>query len=70
MNIEQLKKFSEGSVVDSDILISSGIIKKKGDGIKILGEGSIDYPLSLKVDRISRGAREKIEAAGGSVEVI
>ncbi|MBE9546182.1 MAG: 50S ribosomal protein L15 [Proteobacteria bacterium] len=70
VNIEQLKGFPEGSVIDSDTLISSGIIKKKGDGIKILGEGSIDYPLSLKVDRISRGAREKIEAAGGSVEVI
>ena len=70
VNIEQLKRFPEDSVIDSNTLISSGIIKKKGDGIKILGKGFIDYPLSLKVDRISRGAREKIQAAGGSVEVI
>ena len=70
VNIEQLKRFPEGSVIDSNTLISSGIIKKKGDGIKILGKGFIDYPLSLKVDRISRGAREKIQAAGGSIEVI
>ncbi|MDO9529773.1 MAG: 50S ribosomal protein L15 [Syntrophales bacterium] len=70
VNIEQLNKFPEGSVIDSNILISSGIIKNKGDGIKILGKGSIDYPLLLKVDRISRGAREKIESAGGSIEVI
>lgn len=69
VNIEQLKRFSEGSVVDSEAIISSGIVKKRGDGIKILGNGSIDYPLFLKVDRISHGAREKIEAAGGSVEV-
>ncbi len=70
VNVEQLKRFSEGSVIDSDTLVSSGIIRKRGDGIKILGKGSIDYPLLLKVDRISRGAREKIEAAGGSVDVI
>ena len=70
VNIEQLKRFPEDSVIDLDILISSGIIKKKGDGVKILGEGAIDYPLSLKVNGISRGAREKIEAAGGFVEVI
>ena len=70
VNIEQLSKFPEGSVIDSNTLISSGIIKKKGDGIKILGKGSIDYPLLLKVDRISRAAREKIESAGGSIEVI
>jgi len=70
VNIEQLSKFPEGSVIDSNTLISSGIIKDKGDGIKILGKGSIDYPLLLKVERISRGAREKIESAGGSIEVI
>lgn len=70
VSIEQLKRFPEGSVIDSDTLVNSGIIKKKGDGIKVLGKGSIDYPLSLKIDRISRGAREKIEAAGGTVEVI
>ncbi len=70
VNIEQLNKFPEGSVIDSNTLISSGIIKNKGDGIKILGKGSIDYPLLLKVDRISRSAREKIESAGGSIEVI
>ncbi len=70
VNIEQLNKFPEGSVIDSNTLISNGVIKSKGDGIKILGKGSINYPLLLKVDRISRSAREKIENAGGSIEVI
>jgi large subunit ribosomal protein L15 len=47
------------------------LVKKKGDGIKVLGKGNIEYPISVKVDMISRGAKGKIEAAGGSVvEVI
>jgi len=70
VNIEQLKRFTEGSVVDAEALLGSGIIKRKGDGIKILGKGDIDYPLTVKVNNISRSAREKIEASGGSVEVI
>jgi len=70
VNIEQLKRFEEGSVVDAEALLGSGIIKRKGDGIKILGKGDIDYPLTVKVNNISRSAREKIEASGGSVEVI
>jgi large subunit ribosomal protein L15 len=70
VNLEQLKKFPEGSVVDADILLESGIIKRKGDGVKILGNGDIGHPLSFKVHRISRSAREKIEASGGTIEVI
>jgi large subunit ribosomal protein L15 len=70
VNLEQLKKFAEGSVVDPDTLLQQGIIKRKGDGVKILGKGDITYPLTLKVNNISRSAREKIEASGGSVEVI
>ena len=71
VNIEQLKKFPEGSLIDKDFLISSGLIKRKGDTVKVLGKGDIDYPLSIKVDMISRGAKEKIVNAGGSViEVI
>jgi large subunit ribosomal protein L15 len=70
VNLDQLKKFAEGSVVDPDTLLQQGIIKRKGDGVKILGKGDITYPLTLKVNNISRSAREKIEASGGSVEVI
>jgi large subunit ribosomal protein L15 len=71
VNIEQLKKFPEGSLIDKDSLISFGLIKRKGDTIKVLGKGDIDYPLSIKVDMISRGAKEKIVNAGGSIiEVI
>jgi len=67
VNVEQLKKFPQGSVIDKDVLVSAGLVKRKGDGIKVLGKGNIDYPVSIKVDMISQAAREKIEAAGGSI---
>lgn len=71
INIDQLRRFPEGSVIDRSVLVEAGLVKKTGDGIKILGKGDIEYPISVKVDMISRGAKGKIEAAGGSVvEVI
>jgi large subunit ribosomal protein L15 len=71
VNIDQLKQFVQGSVVDRDTLFSAGLVTRKADAIKILGKGEIGFPLSLKVDMISRGARQKIEAAGGTIiEVI
>ncbi|MBW2594983.1 MAG: 50S ribosomal protein L15 [Deltaproteobacteria bacterium] len=70
VNIGQLNKFPKDSIVDVDALVTSGIVKGSGDGIKLLGSGSIDYPLTLKVNGISRSAREKIEASGGRVEVV
>ena len=71
INIDQLKKFPAGSLIDEEALVRSGVVNNKRDGIKVLGNGSIDYPVTLKMNMISRGAREKIEAAGGSiVEVI
>ena len=71
INIDQLKRFPEGSVIDKDALLEAGLVNRIGDGIKVLGKGNIEYPISVKVDMISRGAKDKIEAAGGSVvEVI
>jgi len=70
VKLEQLKEFPEGSVVDAEALLKNGIIKRRGDGVKILGNGAIDYPLSIKVNKVSRNAREKIEASGGTIEVI
>jgi large subunit ribosomal protein L15 len=70
VNIGALNKFPEGSVVDADRLVESGVIKGAGDGIKLLGKGTINHSLTIKVNGVSRSAREKIEAAGGSVEVI
>jgi len=67
VNIDQLKRFPEGSVVDRETVLAMGLVKRKADGIKVLGNGQIDYPLSLRVDLVSRGARQKIEAAGGTI---
>ena len=70
INIEQLKMFPEGSVIDVESLMNRGIIKRQGDAVKLLGKGEIAYPLNLKIHMVSDAAREKIESAGGSVEVI
>jgi large subunit ribosomal protein L15 len=67
VNVESLNRFAENSVVDAELLLNSGLIKRTGDAIKILGNGDIKVPLTVKVDMISKGARTKIVAAGGSV---
>ena len=56
-------------MVDEAALIRNGLVKGKNDGIKLLGQGDIKYPLTIKIDRISKSARKKIEVAGGNVEV-
>lgn len=68
INIRDLARFESGSVIDEAVLAGAGLIKNKRDGVKLLGQGSIDYPLTVKLDRVSNSAREKIEAAGGKVE--
>jgi large subunit ribosomal protein L15 len=70
VNIDQLKVFPEGTVVDAEALVNCGVLNRRGDGIKVLGKGEIGYPLQLKVNRISVEARKKIEAAGGTVEEV
>jgi large subunit ribosomal protein L15 len=70
INIRDLSRFESGSLVDESALVRSGLVSGKRDGIKLLGKGTIAYPLSIKVHRISKGARAKIESAGGKIEVI
>jgi large subunit ribosomal protein L15 len=70
INIRDLARFESGSVIDETVLAEVGLVKNKRDGIKLLGQGSIDYPLTVKLDGVSKSAREKIEAAGGKVEVV
>jgi large subunit ribosomal protein L15 len=70
INIRDLEKFESGSVVDESLLIQKGLIKGKRDSIKLLGKGDISFPLVIKLKGVSTGAREKIEAAGGTVEVV
>ena len=70
INIRDLSRFKKGSLVDETALIREGLVKGKRDGIKLLGHGEIKYPLSIKIDEISKSAREKIEAVDGNIEVI
>ena len=69
VNVRDLAKFESGTVVDEAALVRAGLVKGRRDGIKVLGHGEIGIPLTVKVDRISKSAREKIESAGGKVEV-
>ena len=70
INIRDLSRFESGSLVDKGALTQEGLVRGKNDGIVLLGKGDISIPLTIKVNRISKGAREKIEGAGGTVEVI
>ncbi len=64
-------KFPAGSVVGPDALIQAGLIKKSGRGaVKVLGDGAIGHALTVKTHKISESARQKLEAAGGRIEVL
>jgi large subunit ribosomal protein L15 len=70
INIRDLAHFENGATVDEVALVKSGLVKGAYDGIKLLGQGDIDFPLQIKVSAISKSAQEKIVAAGGTVEVL
>ena len=70
VNAGTLNQFEDGSVVDTQALIDAGIVKKCCDGVKILSNGKLEKKLTVKVSAFSKGAKEKIEAAGGKAEVI
>ncbi len=70
INVDALERFENGTVVTVETLIEAGIVKNPRDGVKILGNGELTKKLTVKVDAYSEGAKEKIEAVGGSVEVI
>jgi large subunit ribosomal protein L15 len=70
VNVSDLSRFEQGAVVDEASLVRSGLIKGRKDGIKLLGQGDINIALTVKLNAVSRNAKAKIEAAGGTVEVI
>lgn len=70
INVSDLNKFENGAVVDAAALKEAGIIKKTLDGIKVLGNGDINVKVTVKAAKFTETAKEKIEAAGGKVEVM
>ena len=70
INVDVLNRFEDGTEVTVDTLLASKAISKAGDGVKILGNGELTKKLTVKVNAVSETAKAKIEAAGGTVEVI
>ncbi len=70
VNLNDLNKFEEGTVVTPDLLLEAGILKNERDPLKVLGDGELDRKLEVRAHRFSKQALAKIEAAGGKTEVI
>ena len=70
VNVGALAAFEAGATVDPETLEARGVIKHGKDGVKLLGEGDAPKNLTVKVHKVSAGAKQKIEAAGGSVEIL
>jgi len=70
VNVEVLNCFEDGATVDMEALMAKGIVRKENDGLKVLGRGEINKKLTVKAAIFSATAKEKIEAAGGKIEVI
>ena len=70
INLEVLESFEDGATVSVDTLIETGIVKNPRDGIKILGRGELTKKLNVQANAFSASAKEKIEALGGTAEVI
>jgi|SRR5690606_14803206 len=70
VNIRDLARFDDGATVDVEALASVGLLKGAFDVVKVLGNGELEKKLTVRAHRFSKGAREKIEKAGGRVEVV
>ncbi len=70
INLRQLQNFEDGAVIDFVALKSKGLVSKLRDGIKILGSGNVNKKFTVRVNYFSESAKKKIEAAGGTTEVV
>lgn len=70
VNVNQLNRFDNGSTVNPETLLAARVIKKTGEGVKILGKGNLEKALTVQAQAFSKSAEEKIIAAGGKAEVI
>ena len=70
VNVSDLNRFEDGTVVDTTLLKEVGLIKKELDGVKVLGSGELTKKLTVKANNFSKTAKEKIENIGGKTEVI
>jgi large subunit ribosomal protein L15 len=70
VNVGDLSQFEPNTQLDPDALKEAGLVWKMLDGVKLLGSGEISHPLVVRIHKISQSAREKIEGAGGRVEIL
>jgi len=70
VKVKDLNRFEAGTVVDLSVLREAGLVNQARDGVKLLANGEINRPLTVKVDRASKAAAQKIQAAGGTLEVV
>jgi len=70
VNVKDLAGFEANSILDIEHLKKAGLVRKTEGGVKVLGKGDIPHPLTLKVNKVSKTAREKVEAAGGTVQIL
>ena len=70
VNLNRLNIFESGSEITPERLVATGLVKSLKNPVKILSDGDIDHPLSVKAHRFSAAAKAKIEAAGGTVEEV
>ena len=70
VNVGQLQRFDPGTVVTPALLREQRVIRKVRDGLRVLGNGDLDRALTVKAQHVSASARAKIEAAGGTVEIL
>jgi large subunit ribosomal protein L15 len=68
VNVQQLNELADGTVVTAELLVERGLLHKVGDGLKILGHGALTKKLTVKAQRFSASAKEKITKAGGQCE--
>ena len=69
VNVSDLEKFDNDTVVTLELLLSEGIVRKELDGLKVLGNGNLTKKLTVVASKFSKSAEEKIQAAGGKIEV-
>ena len=70
LHIKDLNRFPKDTVVEPDLLFQSGLLRKKGEAVKLLSDGDLQHPLTIRVHQASKAALQKVEAASGRVEVI
>ncbi|MFA8438901.1 50S ribosomal protein L15 [Pueribacillus sp. YX66] len=70
VNLDKLNQFDEGTEVTPELLLETRVIRKLNNGVKILGNGSLEKKLTVKAHKFSESAKQAIESAGGNVEVI